>query len=88
MARKMFKYFWNLWIWKNSFIKNLKKKIHKTKLINAKDITDKIVQDLNTIDCLIIDSFKNNIDEKLFYSILNQSKQLEKIYINKFKCIL
>ena len=25
---------------------------------------------------LIIDNFKNNIDEKLFYSILNQSKQL------------
>ena len=26
---------------------------------------------------MIIDNFDNNIDEKLFYSILNQSKQLE-----------
>ena len=52
-------------------------------MINAKEITDKTVQDLNTIDCLIIDNFNTNIDEKLFYSILNQSKQLEKyILIN------
>jgi chromosomal replication initiation ATPase DnaA len=29
------------------------------------------------LDCLIIDNYNNNIDEKLFYSILNQSKQLE-----------
>jgi len=32
---------------------------------------------------LIIDNYENNIDEKLLYSILNQSKQLEKyILIN------
>ena len=35
------------------------------------------IQELNKLDCLIIDNFENNIDEKLFYSILNQSKQLE-----------
>ena len=29
------------------------------------------------IDCLIIDEFQDNINEKLLYSILNQSKQLE-----------
>ena len=29
------------------------------------------------MDCLIIDNYNNNIDEKLFYSILNQSKQLD-----------
>ena len=32
---------------------------------------------MNNIDCLIIDSFSNDIDEKLLYSILNQSKQLD-----------
>ena len=32
---------------------------------------------MNNIDCLIIDSFNNNINEKLLYSILNQSRQLE-----------
>ena len=31
---------------------------------------------MKNIDCLIIDNYENNIDEKLFYSILNQSKQL------------
>ena len=40
-------------------------------------MNDQIVQEINSVDCLIIDSFKNNIDEKLLYSILNQSKQLE-----------
>ena len=29
------------------------------------------------MNCLIIDNYENNIDEKLFYSILNQSKQLD-----------
>tara|TARA_B100000886_G_scaffold135357_1_gene91313 strand:- start:5710 stop:6396 length:687 start_codon:yes stop_codon:yes gene_type:complete len=55
----------------------LEKKIDKVKLVDAKDINNETIQDLNNLDCLIIDSFKNNIDEKLFYSILNQSKQLE-----------
>ena len=40
-------------------------------------IKDEIIRDLNTLDCLIIDSFENNIEENLLYSILNESKQLE-----------
>ena len=40
-------------------------------------INDEIIYQLNHLDCLIIENFKNNIEEKLFYSILNQSKQLE-----------
>ena len=40
------------------------------------------------MDCLIIDSYNNNIDEKLLYSILNQSKQLENyILINTITSI-
>ena len=62
---------------KTHLAKILEKKISKIKLIEAKDVNDEIIQDLNNLDCLIIDSFNNNIDEKLFYSILNQSKQLE-----------
>ena len=43
---------------------------------------------MNSIDCLIIDSFNNNIDEKLFYSLLNQSKQLDNfILVNSLKSI-
>jgi chromosomal replication initiation ATPase DnaA len=55
----------------------LEKKINKIKVLDAKFITNKVVEELNYLDCLIIDNYKNNINEKLFYSILNQAKQLE-----------
>ncbi|MDC3157373.1 DnaA/Hda family protein, partial [Candidatus Pelagibacter bacterium] len=38
---------------------------------------DETIQELSNLDCLIIDNFDNNIEEKLLYSILNQAKQLE-----------
>ena len=47
------------------------------KLIKAQNIENQIINELNNLDCLIIDNFENNIDEKLLYSILNQSRQLE-----------
>ena len=62
---------------KTHLAKILEKKINKTKLIEARNINNKIINELNNINCLIIDNFKNDIDEKLFYSIINQSKQLE-----------
>jgi chromosomal replication initiation ATPase DnaA len=73
---------------KTHLAKILKKKIKKIKLVEAKNIKDEIIQNLNKIDCLIIDSFNNNIDENLLYSILNQSKQLENyILINSIPSI-
>ena len=62
---------------KTHLAKIMEKKIDKVKLVGAKNINSKTVQDLNNLDCLIIDGFKNNIEEKLLYSILNQSKQLD-----------
>ncbi len=62
---------------KTHLSKILEKKINKVKLIEANSINDEIINQLNHLDCLIIENFKNNIEEKLFYSILNQSKQLE-----------
>ncbi len=62
---------------KTHLAKILEKKIKKTKLIDSNNVNDELIQDLNNFDCLIIDNFNNNIDEKLLYSILNQSKQLE-----------
>ena len=68
--------------------KILEKKIDKIKLIEAKNVNNATILDLDDFDCLIIDNFKNNIDEKLFYSILNQSKQLENyILINSISSI-
>ena len=73
---------------KTHLAKILEKKINKIKLIDAKNVDDGIIRDLNTIDCLIIDSFENNIEENLLYSILNQSKQLENyILVNSIPSI-
>ena len=73
---------------KTHLTKILEKKIQRVKLVDAKNISDQIIKDLSTLDCLIIDSFDNNIEEKLFYSILNQSKQLENyVLINSTQSI-
>jgi len=62
---------------KTHLAKILEKKINKIKLIDTKNINDLIIRELNNYNCLILDNFNNSIDEKLLYSILNQSKQLE-----------
>ena len=62
---------------KTHLAKILEKKIDRTKLIEAKSIKNDIIKDLNNLNCLIIDNFNENIDEKLLYSILNQAKQLD-----------
>ena len=62
---------------KTHLSKILEQKIKKIKLIEAKNINNKLISNLNSFECLIIDNFDNNINENLFYSILNQSKQLD-----------
>ena len=62
---------------KTHLSKILEKKIDKIKLLDAKFVNDEIIEELNYLECLIIDNYENNISEKLLYSILNQSKQLE-----------
>ncbi len=62
---------------KTHLSKILEKKINKLKIVNCKNVDHSLIDELNNLDCLIIDNFTNNIDEKLFYSMLNQSKQLE-----------
>ena len=62
---------------KTHLSKILERKIKKIKLIDAGNVDVKILEELDQIECLIIDNYLNNIDEKLFYSILNQSKQIE-----------
>jgi len=62
---------------KTHLAKILEKKIKKIKLADAKKINDKIIEKLVNYECLIIDNYNENIDEKLLYSILNQAKQLD-----------
>jgi chromosomal replication initiation ATPase DnaA len=73
---------------KTHLSKILERKIEKIQLIEAENINDRVIDNLDNVDCLIIDSYKNNIDEEILYSILNQSKQLDNyIVINSIPSI-
>ena len=67
----MVKYLWCFWIRENTLIKNFGKKIKKVKIIKAENVNDTFINILENIDCLIIDNFENNIEQKFFilYSI-------------------
>ena len=61
---------------KTHLSKILENKIKKAEIISANRINSNIIQDLNRLDCLIVDNFNNDIDEDLLYTIFNHSKQL------------
>ena len=50
-------------------------------LIKSKNVSSDILVEYKTKECLIIDDFNNNIDEKTLYSIINQSYQDNKYLI-------
>ena len=61
----------------NIFIKKI-----KSYYIEANDFNDNdIITNIQNKECLIIDNYKNNIDEKAFYSLLNFLKQSNKYAI-------
>ena len=61
-------------------------KNQKVKIMSSNNINDKVITLLEKFECIIIDDFKNDIDQKLLYSLLNQSKQLERyILINSLR---
>ena len=73
---------------KTHLSKILEKKIKKIKLVEAKNVNNIVLEEMNSIECLIIDNYQNNIDESLLYSILNQSKQLDNyIVINSISSL-
>ena len=55
----------------------LKKKLNSVKILDANSINNEVISKFEKLDCLIVDNYEKNIDEKIFYSILNQSKQLD-----------
>ena len=68
---------------KTHLSKILEKKIKRLKIFNADEINDDTIIELEKLELLIIDNYSNNIEQNLLYSLLNQSKQLEKyILIN------
>ena len=74
---------------KTHLSKILEKKIEKIIILDENNVSDTVIPELNKKECLIIDNYKNKIDEKLFYSILNNSKQLDNfILVNSFEPII
>ena len=55
----------------------LKKKIPTAKIFEAKTLNDESIISLKKFECVIIDNYNNNIEEKLLYSILNETRQLD-----------
>ena len=62
---------------KTHLSKILEKKIKKSRIINAENINNRLIEEINCLECLIIDNYEDNIDNNLLYSILNQSKQFD-----------
>jgi len=52
----------------------LKKKINSI-IFEAREFKNESLQKIKSIECVIIDNYKDNIDEKLLYSALNQANQ-------------
>lgn len=50
-------------------------------IINSNELKKKNLSELIKTDCLIIDNYNNDIDEKLLYSILNQVIQFNKFIV-------
>ena len=59
----------------------LKKKIISAQILDAKNINNESISKFDKLECLIIDNYGGNIDERVFYSMLNQFKQLEKYIV-------
>ena len=66
--------------WPNWPSRLLKSKI-QSKIILAKDVNTETLLQFKIVECLIIDDFNNNIDEKTLYSIINLSLQDNKYLI-------
>ena len=88
LARKWLNIFGESGSGKTHLSKILEQKIKKIKLIEAKNINDKLISNLNSFECLIIDNFDNNINENLFYSILNQSKKFKIFFLINSKNVI
>ena len=65
---------------KTHLVNILKSKIQST-IISPNIVSEDILKKYKTKDCLIIDDFNNDTDEKILYSIINQAYQDNKYLI-------
>jgi chromosomal replication initiation ATPase DnaA len=67
---------------------NIFKKKIDSYLVKASKLNDTSLSLIKSKECLIIDDYKNDIEEKLFYSVLNQSYQSNQyVIVNSLKSI-
>ena len=72
---------------KTHLVNILSKKL-KLLSINSKKFDEKINNLVEKFDCIVIDNYNENINEKLLYSFINQVKQYNKIIvINSIKSL-
>ena len=65
---------------KTHLVNILKSKIQSV-IISSDNISDEILNTYKTKECLIIDNYNNDINEKILYSIINQAYQDNKYLI-------
>ena len=54
---------------KTHLSKILEKKINRLKIVNCKNVNYSLIEELNNLDCLIIDNFTNNINSGIWFLI-------------------
>ena len=56
--------------------------------LDSMNIKKDLISEMENYNCIIIDNYNKNIEEKILYSILNHSKQLDKfVVINSYEPI-
>ena len=69
-------------------LSNILKKKMNSAYLDSIDIKKDLISEMENYNCIIIDNYNKNIEEKILYSILNHSKQLDKfVVINSYEPI-
>ena len=69
-------------------LSNILKKKMNSAYLESSTIKKDLISEMENYNCIIIDNYNKNIEEKTLYSILNHSKQLDKfVVINSYKTI-
>ena len=69
-------------------LSNILKKKMNSAYLDSTNIKKDLISEMESYNCIIIDNYNKNIEEKILYSILNHSKQLDKfVVINSYEPI-
>ncbi len=69
-------------------LSNILKKKMNSAYLDSMNTKKDLISEMENYNCIIIDNYNKNIEEKILYSILNHSKQLDKfVVINSYEPI-